>query len=81
MEAETFTPIVIDLGNKSKSKINKLKRGEGELMDEIEFTYNNVKGQLTDKDDKKQLIPLIVIYREKERQRSTFPFPFPFLKF
>lgn len=78
MSTETFTPIVIDLGKKSASKIKKLKKGEGELMDEIQFTYNNVKSQIVKEGDNKEIVPLVILYEEKDKNKTTFPFPFPF---
>lgn len=75
-EPKTFTPIVLDFGKKSTSKINKLKRGEGELMQEIEFTYNNIKERLTEGKEDKEIIPVIIIYEEKQKAKTMFPFPF-----
>ena len=81
MESKTFTPIIVDLGSKSKKSIENLKKGEGKLMEEIEFTYNSVKSQLDPSD--KEIIPLVMLYKEKEKSsKSSLPFPFPeFFKF
>jgi len=75
MSYDTFRPIILDLGKKSSSKINKLKKGEGELMQEIEFTYNDIKVQLSKENENKEIIPIIILYQEKKKERSIFPFP------
>ena len=74
MSDDTFTPLIFDLGSKSKSSISKLKKGEGKLMEEIEFTFNSVKQQL-DVNDEKEIIPMIILYKEKEKDKIPFPFP------
>jgi len=74
MREDTFTPLIFDLGSKSKSSISKLKKGEGKLMEEIEFTYNSVKQQL-DVNDEKEIVPLIVLHKEKDKNKVSFPFP------
>jgi hypothetical protein len=65
-------PVIVDLGAKSKKAINKLKCGDGKLMNEVEQAVELVRSNLDDHDKNKQIIPVLVIYRKK-RKRGSFP--------
>jgi hypothetical protein len=67
-------PVIVDLGNKKKKAINKLKNGQGKLMIEVEQAVEQVRAGLPDSDKDKQIIPVLVIYRKK-RKRKCGPFP------
>ena len=65
-------PVIVDLGSKSKKAINKLKDGQGKLMNEMEQAIEQVRCSLPESDKNKQIIPVLVIYKQK-RKRGVFP--------
>ncbi|SRR6266446_3163470 len=66
-------PVIVDLGSKSKKAINKLKDGQGKLMNEVEQAIEQVRGSLPDQDKNKQIIPVLVIYKKKRKRGRGFP--------
>ena len=72
MSAEPANPIFIDLGSKKKSKIKKLKRGEGKARGEIERVIESVRAELATEADGKVLVPIVIIYRQKPKRRRLF---------
>lgn len=60
------TPIIVDLGQQSKKRIKKLKRGEGKLMAEIHEVLQQVQANLGEEIEGKVLLPVIIIYRRKD---------------
>jgi hypothetical protein len=75
-----IAPIVIDLGKEKKRRIKDLKRGQGKLMAEIAAVLNEVRASLGEEADGRQLVPVIVIYKQKKKRkkngRGIFPFAF-----
>jgi hypothetical protein len=69
-------PVIVDLGNKSKKAIKKLKRGSGKLMYEVEDAIEQVRSRLPDTDKGKQIIPVLVIYRQKRKRAKMPSMPF-----
>lgn len=77
--ATGMVPIVIDLGKKKKKKIKDLKRGRGKLMLEIATVMNEIRASLGEEAQSKQLVPVVMIYKEKRRRRrdgGSLLFPF-----
>lgn len=69
--------VVIDLGKKSRKKIKKLKRNEGELIDEVARATEMFRQEMGDKVEGSTLVPVVFVYRKKEKKRKNmFPFPF-----
>jgi len=68
------SPVIVDLGSKSKKAIRKLKKGRGKLMDDVEDAIEQVRSNLPEGDRQKQIIPVLVIYRRKRRSgRGRMP--------
>ncbi len=63
-------PILIDLGRKSRKKINRLRDGEGKLMVEIQDTIDELKAAGTIAESAQ---PVIIIVREKIASRTVNP--------
>ena len=65
VRVEALTPIVVDLGKRSKKKIRNLKEGHGELMVEVGEAIQQVRA--TGAVEGKDLVPVVLIYRQKNR--------------
>lgn len=80
------SPVIVDLGSRSKKAINRLKNGEGKLMTEVALAIEQVRTSLPDSDKNKQIIPVLIIYKRKRSRggSGTLPFfplnPFNFLR-
>jgi Family of unknown function (DUF6200) len=61
------SPIIIDLGKKSRKKIRRAREGTGELMDEINVTLDELRADGTIKADAQ---PVLIIVRQKPRKKS-----------
>jgi len=73
-EVETggLPPVVVDLGKVKKKHIKRLRRGEGKLIPQIDDVIEVVREELGDEIDGKELVPLVIIYREKQPRRRLF---------
>jgi len=87
-EMTGVAPVIIDLGKEKKGRIKDLKRGRGRLMAEVAAVLGEVRAGLGDDADSKQLVPVLLIYKQKRKRRRNnwngsnrgfFPFnQFPF---
>lgn len=66
---EMTQPIIIDLGKQKASNLKELKKGEGNLWDEIFEVVDEVKDMLGEEAEGKVLIPIIMLYKQKSRRR------------
>lgn len=74
------TPIIIDLGKKKRKRIKDLKRGRGKLMTEVANVMAEARMSLGNDADGKELIPVVLIYRQKRRRKGRgLALPIPFL--
>jgi Family of unknown function (DUF6200) len=64
------SPVIVDLGSRSKKAINRLKNGEGKLMTEVALAIDQVRGSLPEADQDKQIIPVLIIYKKKRRNKG-----------
>jgi hypothetical protein len=67
--AEMTQPVIIDLGKQKSRLLRELKKGEGELWDEVLDVAEEVKEMLGDEAEGKVFIPIILLYQEKSRRR------------
>ena len=77
-----ITPIIMDLGKEKRKRIKDLKRGRGKLMAEIARVMNETQMSLGSDADGRELIPVVLIYKQKKRRKRgglALPIPFPFL--
>ena len=80
--AYEVTPIVIDMGKQRRKRIKALKRGRGKLMDEVCRVISETQMSLGNEANGKELLPVVVIYRQKRRRKKgglALPLPLPFL--
>lgn len=70
-------PIIVDLGREKPSKIRDLKRGEGELWDEVLDVVDEVKEMLGAEAEGKTLVPIIMLYQKKSRRQRIEKILFP----
>ena len=66
---EMTQPVIIDLGKQKSKLIKELKKGEGELWDEVLEVADEVKEMLGAEAEGKVLIPVIMLYQEKAGRR------------
>jgi hypothetical protein len=66
---EMTQPVIIDLGKQRSKLIKELKKGEGELWDEILEVADEVKEMLGAEAEGKILIPVVMLYQEKLGRR------------
>ncbi len=66
---EMTQPVIIDLGKQRSKSIKELKKGEGELWDEVLEVADEVKEMLGAEAEGKVLIPIIMLYQEKAGRR------------
>lgn len=66
---EMTQPVIIDLGKQKPSALRELKKGEGDLWDEVLDVAEEVKEMLGTDAEGKVFIPIILIYQEKSRSR------------
>ena len=91
-EVTGIAPVIIDLGKEKKGRIKDLKRGRGRLMAEVAGVLSEVRAGLGSEADNTQLVPVVLIYKQKRGRRKrdggrfrvsggggVFPFNFPFL--
>jgi hypothetical protein len=69
VQIEGMTPIVIDLGKRSKKNIRNLKQGRGKLMAEVGETLEQVRSNLGLQTS--GMVPVVLIYRQKSRVRRA----------
>jgi hypothetical protein len=68
-------PVVLDLGRTKSKLIRALKKGEGELMEEVASAVEAVRNNLGAEVEGKVLTPVVIIYQRRVRRRTGF-FPF-----
>jgi hypothetical protein len=66
-----LSPIVLDVGTRKKGVIKALKNGRGRLMDEVEATVEDVRANLGEMAAGKELVPVVLIFRQKSKRRRT----------
>lgn len=77
-------PVIYDLGSRKKKYIRRLKNGRGELMAEVALAVEQVRANLPDDQQDKNILPVIFIYKKKRKGKkasasfSMNPFTFPF---
>ena len=71
-------PVVLDLGRTKRKLIRSLKKGEGELMEEVAAAVEAVRNNLGAEVEGKVLTPVVIIYERRVRRRRTGFLPFAF---
>lgn len=77
---EMTQPIIIDLGKQKSKKLKALKKGDGELWDEIFDVMEEVKEMLGDEADGKMMVPIVMIYEKKSKRSQVERLLFPLSK-
>lgn len=68
-------PVVLDLGRTKRKLIRALKKGQGELIEEVAAAVEAVRNNLGAEAEGKILTPVVIIYERRARRRNGF-FPF-----
>jgi hypothetical protein len=63
-------PVVLDLGRTKRKLIRALKKGEGELMEEVTAAVEAVRNNLGAEVEGKVLTPVVIIYERRTRRRT-----------
>lgn len=71
-------PVVLDLGRTRRKLIRALKKGEGELMEEVSAAVEAVRSNLGAEVEGKVLTPVVIIYERRARRRKAGFLPFAF---
>lgn len=69
VSAEMTQPVIIDLGKQRAKALKELKKGEGELWDEVLDVAEEVKEMLGAEAEGKVFVPIIMLYQEKSGRR------------
>jgi len=78
--SELTQPFIIDLGRQKSRALKDLKKGEGNLWNEVLDIVEDVKDQLGDQAKGKVLIPVIMIYQKKPKRQRLDQVLFPFMR-
>lgn len=70
---QATTPVIVDLGKKTKKSIRRMKDGSGKLLAEVEQVLEQVRAQMPEADRQKVLVP-VVMFVERKFKKSKFPF-------
>lgn len=62
-------PVILDLGRQKKKRVNRLRKGHGRLMDDIDHALADLKEEGVIGDDAQ---PIIVVVRRKKKKNSFF---------
>jgi hypothetical protein len=79
--ATTTPPIIIDLGKIGKKKVRQFKEGRGEIAAEVQQILNETRANLGADAAGKELVPIVLVYKQKKRggrggKKLGLPFPF-----
>ena len=81
LESMSGTPIVINLGKKSRKTIKKLKKGEGKMVAEVNDALEEVRARLPESEKNKHIVPIVMFCERKVTKKVSLPFsPFSMLK-
>lgn len=80
IQSEMTQPIIIDLGTEKSSKLKDLKKGKGELWDDILNVVDETREMLGNEAEGKVFVPVILIYKRKPKRASLQKLIFPFAK-
>jgi len=69
VDMDQLSPVILKVGKKKKRAIKDFKRGRGRLMYEIEQTLADVRAALGARAAGKELVPVVMIYRQKQKRR------------
>ena len=70
--ATAIAPVVVTLGNQSRKRIRRLKRGRGKLMDEVSNVVDQVRANFGEHAEGKVFVPVVLVYRRKPRSGMGF---------
>lgn len=63
------TPAIVDMGKVKKKKIKALKRGEGELLEDVWDVLHQVNAGLEGDNNDKILVPIVIVYKQNRKRR------------
>lgn len=67
-DTEMAQPVIVDLGKQKSSKLKDLKKGRGELWDDVISVVDEARDMLGEEAEGKVLIPIILLYEKKTRR-------------
>lgn len=65
---EMAQPVIVDLGKQKSSKLKDLKKGKGELWDDVIGVIEEARDMLGEEAEGKVLIPIILLYEKKPKR-------------
>lgn len=67
-QVEMISPVIVDLGKINSSKIKRLKKGKGPLVDELFDVLDDVAEALGDELEGKTVVPVVMVYQKKPKK-------------
>jgi hypothetical protein len=66
------SPVIVDLGKKSRKQIRQMRNGTGKLLDEVQEVVDHLKAEGT---VDKNAQPIVIVVRQRRRKTNAlFPF-------
>jgi len=71
----TLNPIFLNVGRKRKSRIKRLKRGTGKLVDKVFRAVAEVAERHNLAASGKEIVPVVIVYRQRKRRKNRVTMP------
>jgi len=69
-------PIIIDVGKVKRRDLRDFREGHGTLAHEVTTALEETRKSLSPEAAKKDLVPVVLVYRKRRRRRKKGSFPF-----
>jgi eukaryotic-like serine/threonine-protein kinase len=69
-------PIIIDVGKVKRRDLRDFREGHGTLAQEVTTALEETRKSLSPEAAKKELVPVVLVYRKRQRRRKKGSFPF-----
>jgi hypothetical protein len=78
-ESQVTQPIIIDLGRQKAKSLKELKKGEGELWEDVQAVVEKVQEELGEAADGKVVVPVVLIFEKKLKRQRLEKLLLPYL--
>lgn len=68
-------PIIIDVGKVKRRDLRDFREGHGTLAQEVTAALEETRKSLSPEAAKKELVPVVLVYRKRQRRRKKGSFP------
>ncbi|MCC7360103.1 MAG: hypothetical protein IT317_11530 [Anaerolineales bacterium] len=77
---EVALPVIVDMGSQKAKKLKELKKGEGELWEEVQGVVDQVQQQLGERLQGQTVLPIIILYEKKTTRQRLEQLVRPYLR-